>query len=384
MKKFKNKNFRISAPEIIGFILFFGLLIGSAFFGNELSKTQGLLNIGKTKVDFIVQAPSAEQIQEIRNMDSVDKIVPYVYRSVKIRGVKGNINATLFIVENSEDVPYTTFADTLLAGGSKPTAANDICISNELAKNSGVTLGDKISINIDGTDVEFSVCGIYESDYRYVGGSAITLRQGDLAGLLSNARYSGAYVACNNVDNAENYFLNEYVPMGDIRSRDEFDSEDAYQTYLDTRSQSDTTKDTFDTDDYTKEVQNRNGAKITRYMMLTYALLAVAFVIMTFIVIIRASGYTNKNVLRDIKDNYEIEQEASMYGRYFISYALIMIILDIAGACCSLVMGWLPILCLNNIIAVVATILLVAIVGIIQTNKLRQKFAQERKKLKDE
>ena len=67
MKKYENINFRVSAPEIIGIIVFACLLAATVFFYKSYSDVKDLFNIEKTEVDFIIQAPSAEQVTEISN-----------------------------------------------------------------------------------------------------------------------------------------------------------------------------------------------------------------------------------------------------------------------------------------------------------------------------
>ena len=85
MNRFNNKNFRISSTEIIGLITFLCLLLGSAFFYKSYSDTKGLYNIEKTKVDYIIQAPSAEQVTEISQLDHIDRVTPYYYRAVDVQ-----------------------------------------------------------------------------------------------------------------------------------------------------------------------------------------------------------------------------------------------------------------------------------------------------------
>lgn len=88
MKRFNNKNFRVSSTEIIGLIVFLCLLLCSAFFYKSYSDTKGLYNIEKTKVDYIIQAPSTDQVTEISKLDHIDKVTPYYYRSVDVHAGK--------------------------------------------------------------------------------------------------------------------------------------------------------------------------------------------------------------------------------------------------------------------------------------------------------
>ena len=134
MSKYKNKRLRISAFDFVFAVIFLGLLIGSAFFWAERQETKGKFNIEQTKVDFIIEAPSSDQITEINSRSDVDKVVPYIYRSADIKGNKKTVNSSLYIIENANDLGYTVFSDSLKLKGTTSTANNPLYISSDLAK----------------------------------------------------------------------------------------------------------------------------------------------------------------------------------------------------------------------------------------------------------
>ena len=152
MKRFNNKNFRISSTEIIGLIAFLCLLLCSAFFYKAYSETKALYNIEKTRVDYIIQAPSAEQVAEISQLDHIDRVTPYYYRAVDVHVGKKNISTNLFIIESESDRDYTSFADVLVKN-TKSVDGNVIFITDDFAQNSGIAVGDKLDIVLDGNAI---------------------------------------------------------------------------------------------------------------------------------------------------------------------------------------------------------------------------------------
>lgn len=383
MNRFNNKNFRLSNDEIIGLITFLCLLLCSAFFYKTYSDTKGLYSIEKTKVDYIIQAPSAEQVTEISQLDHIDKITPYYYRAVDVQVGNRNISTNLFIIENASDRDYTSFAD-VLAQKTKRADGNVIFITDDFAQNAGITVGDKLNITLDGNIILFTVSGVFQSDYRMVGGSILTTLTDDVQSAMKSSKYSGAYIASNNLAVSDKYLENEYKPEGNLRSRDEFDTDEAYQRYLDTQGQDDTAMATFVTTDYVSELARRNNTKLIRNAILSIMCLVAAYAVMLIIVSLRADGYTNYNVLRDVRDNFTIEQETGMYSRYFTSITVLMLVTNICIAVIGWVTGWIKLVSPLNIIGICASTLLITVCGGIQKNKLKEKFLVEQKKYEEE
>lgn len=290
----------------------------------------------------------------------------------------------MFVVENVDDIPYTTLSDALTMKKGSGNGNNSLFVTDDFAKSVGVKVGDTIKISVDGTEVSFTIEGIYKSDHRHVGGTLITVKTTDIENAMKSARYGGAFVASNNLSESGSYFANEYKPQGDIRSRDEFDTDDAYQTYLETRDQSDTTKEAFVTADYVKELSRRNNGKLLRNMILVIALAVVAYIILASIMLVRTNNYTKTNVLRDIKDNFTIDQETRMYRKYFTTLCLYMLIINVAVAVVSYFIGLMELVSVVNIAEVCATVVVALILGSGAIKKLKERFLIENKKYEEE
>lgn len=384
MAKFRNKKLRIKGTELICLILFFIISCASVFFFGEMNETKKVFNISKTNVDYVVQAPSSDQISEIRGMEGVNNVVPYYYRSVSYSGGKKNCNTNLFIIENADDIDYTTFSNQLLQSGKAPSGEMQICITDEFAKNTGLGVGDELTLSIDGTVMQFDISGIYASDYRFVGGSLLTVYNETIASSMKSTKYSGAYVSSDTSALLDDYFKNEYIPMGDMRTKEEFESEEAYKTYLETRGQSDSSMKTFVTADYMNEVTNRNQAKIWRSMGLMIVMFVAAYLLIMVFIIKQGNGYTNTNVIKDVRDNFTLEQEDQMYSNYYGMFGLLMVVANALSYVLSVLLGWAPVISYLGIASLLVTIILVLITSYGQRRKMKERFFLENKKWEEE
>lgn len=316
MSKYKNKRLHISAFDFVFVVIFLGFLISSGYFAKEYRETKDKFNIEQTKVDFIIEAPSREQINEIKARSDIENAVPYVYKSVKIKGTNKSVDSGLYIIDNIDDLCYTVFSDDLMVETSTTQPANPLYVSSDLAKNAGLSLNDTISISVLGQSIDFSITGIYKSDYRNVGGTAISIIQNDVKVICGNEyRYNGAYICSNDINATKSYIV-KYIGQGDLRSSDEFDSEEAYQQYLENRKTKSSTESTFSRDDYIEELNKRYSDKLTRDFIISLCFIAGAVLFLFIDLCGKPNNYTKKEVEKDIRNNFALKQEKQMYSKY--------------------------------------------------------------------
>lgn len=383
MSTYKNKRLHISLLEfIVAVIVIFTSFVGT-FMYKEYSDTRALFNIGKTFVDYVITAPSKEQVSELQQQEGIDSVVPYIYRSVKYEHQGKKYESSLYIIEDAEDTQYTPFSNELLIAGEISDELNSICISNEIADNSGVEVGDVISVNVQNQYIDFAVAGIYESDYRSVGGMMLAELNGDLEQLIgSEYKYSGAYLGSNNTSMTDDY-VEKYVPLGDLRTREEFDSDEAYDIYLKDRETSDYSKMIFYTENYLKEVEKRNEGKAERQIIIAILLYLVSALIPVICSVAKASAYIRKDLLRDIRNNYTVKQECSMFGKFFMCVLVITLFAEIIGVLFgSVMLKTSPSLLVSGIVVLGTTVAI--LVGNKATQrKIRNNYAEIKQKLKD-
>ena len=370
-KKVGNNRFGITPVDFVFIAIFLCLSVLATYFCADYNKTEGLFNIEKTNVNFIISAPSKNQVEEIKSLDSVDEITPYIFKSVDCTLNSQNIRSNLFIIEDNEDLNNTVFSDQLLISSASSQYTNPLYISNDLAKNAGLSTGDTIELSVRNKQIKFSVQSIYKSDYRLVGGTMIAVMQDDILEAYNdnNYKYNGAYI-CSNDTRATSEYLETYIPLGDLRDRDEFDNDEQYEIYLKDREQTDYTKTTLYCDDFIRELHNRNDAKSSRELLFFIASFSIAVLAVFLWLVFKSFVDIKNNFIKDIYNSFSNEQEKGMYYRYFANnmliYSLVFALAIVLGA----IWFGIDILSVINALGLIITIAMVAAAWLISIAKL--------------
>lgn len=324
MANIRNKRLHISAAEFITAIVAMSILIVGSYFFSQYLDVKKNYNIKETTIDFIISAPSKEQVDEISQLSHVDSVVPYIYRSLEINRNNKTIETNLYIIESENSLSATIFSDELLIKKASNKSANQLYISQDFASASKLNLNDDIELVIDGTSIRFVIAGIYESDYRNVGGTLIAVLNNDIVSALGGTyRYNGAYISSNDVNKTRDY-LDDYQPLGDLRSREEFSSDEAYKLYLDERKSDDGRK-LFDSAEFLNNVSKRNDASLIRNLLLAIGCILIALVVIYAAAQARLSGYIKKHADNDMRNSFTLKQERSMFKLFCFKDMLIII-----------------------------------------------------------
>ena len=104
------------------------------------------------------------------------------------------------------------------------------------SKRVGIKLGGTVTIVLANNSVAFSVCGIYESTALYPDGVVLVEYKDDIKAIYeSNVKtkgYSGAFIDASDEKKCKEY-LKSYIPLGRLKDRSDFDSDEAYVLYND-------------------------------------------------------------------------------------------------------------------------------------------------------
>lgn len=374
MSNCRNKRFHITIFDIIIICFFLALTLIASYFVSVRNETVGIFNIEKTNVDYIITAPSKEQVAEIQSLDSVDIITPYLYRTIEFKGEQKTIKSNLFIIEDVADVEYTVFSDDLIIDRSLTQYDNPLFISVELANNAGLSIDSDVTLTLHEEKIRFNIQGIYKSDYRHIGGTAIAILVNNVATTIGdNYRYNGAYI-CSNDISATNDYLKSYIPLGDLRGRDDFDTVEQYQIYLEDRENTDHTQKTFYREAFLSELHNRNDAKLARELMLVITIFAGAVFMVVIWLMCKTLIDIKNNTAKDIYNSFSVKQEKQMYNRYFAFSMIIYIAVFCLSVVIALFVFGNSLLTAYNIVGLIATFIAVLIVWLIATTKLNNDF----------
>ena len=376
MAKIRNKRLHISVAEYITALLLLSILIAGAFFLSQYLDVRKNYNIKETSVDFIISAPSKEQVSEISALPHIDSVVPYVFRSIEVNKNNKTIESNLYIIENASDLPSTVFSDKLAIKKTGSNSGNALYISQDFAQLSKLNLNDAVDLTIDGTSVKFQIAGIYKSDYRNVGGTLIAVLNDDIVSALGGTyRYNGAYVSSNDANKTRDY-LDDYQPLGDLRSREEFSSDEAYQIYLDERKNDDG-RSVFDRETHLNNVGKRNDARLIRNLLLAIVCGVAAILVVCISTSKRLIGYINKQADNDRRNSFELDQERAMFKSFCVSDVIIMIVAYIVALAASWIVFKVNVLSWISLIGILIILVLFIVEYGIAKSKLDAVFAKK-------
>ena len=200
-------------------------------------------------------------------------------------------------------------------------------------------------------------------------------------------RYNGAYVCSNDVNKTRDY-LDDYQPLGDLRSREEFSSDDAYQIYLNEKKNEEG-RSVFDRELHLDNVGKRNDTRLLRNLMLAIVCVVAALLIVCISTTKRLIGYINKYADNDRRNSFELDQERAMFKAFCISDVIIMIVVYVVALVVSWMVFNVNILSWISLIGILAIVVLFIIEFGIANSKLDAVFAkkvknQEEKEEKEE
>ena len=388
MAKHENNRLRVQGADYIAIVTFAILLALAVICGKYKADINDLYNIEKTEVDYIIPAPSKEQVREIADLQSVEVVVPYLYRSVKYNGISTN----LYILESEQSLDHTMFAEDLLIKKTGKEVANPLYISDDFAAAAKLSLGNSIPLMIEGKEIDFHVDSIYKSDHRNVGGSIYAIMQDVLSAAINEKygesyRYSGAFICCSDSDSFNDYLKN-YVPEGDLREASEFENDELYQVYLKEHSSADYRRESTDLAALSRDIHNRNDTKRMRFNILMYVSAVLGVIVMAVFILRKALTYIKEDVIKDIRNNFTLAQEHSMFQRYINTYWIIALALSVIAVVVNIVLNG----ALWSAFNVISILLVIAvafgtgffIVNTLQTDFTRKKAIVDEEKRREE
>ena len=297
-----------------------------------------------SRIDFIVPSPSFEQVGEIENSESsVDAITPYYFFNTSLDVNDKSIMSNVVLLDDNKKINYTPYNDDRLLSGTFGSEQTFAVVDEAYSKKNNCKIGDQISLVIDSKKFSFVVKAISENNPFYEDSIALVIKNYDSKVInANNFKYSAAYVHANDYSECKNFLETEYKPLGRLKNRDDFPTDEAYNTHLQNFNSADWTKEiTYMKDNYSllslKYVNVEKGA-ISNTIIDSFVLFA-AFVAFNLIVINLPSEKKRfqelltkkKGTLKDIK-NYNLKGNLFSLLVFILSYGLLsLLILMING-----------------------------------------------------
>lgn len=185
-----------------------------------------------SNVDYHIPTPSVTQLEEIKNKSFVDDVFGYYFTSTSVSGTKSS-KTNIVMSNQMNSISLTPFNDnTLIKSVEKD--ANYALIDEKASNNLGVDVGSKIKFAIGTYNLEFTVSAIYKNTSLFDDGVILIDFSGSTKeayeSKVSSNSYSAAFIKCNNGEQCEEYLKN-YIPLGRLRDRSEFSTDEEYNAY---------------------------------------------------------------------------------------------------------------------------------------------------------
>ena len=221
------------ANVIIGLVIgIFLLAISYAFLSASQKTDYGTDYYGRVDFDFIIPAPWFDQIPDIKSKEFVDDVTPYYLTEKTVSSKDKSAEIYIYLVDEDANIGITSFSKKFLVNGE--VLKKDGIVIDESVKNLlGVSVGEKISVQIGSKAFDFTVNGVVQSNKFASKLSSIAYLSDDIKAAYEKAVkhtvYSAAFVKANNLVEAENYFNTEYRAMGKAGERDWYKDDDTYK-----------------------------------------------------------------------------------------------------------------------------------------------------------
>jgi len=263
-------------------------------------------------IDFIVPEPSFDQVSELPGTNGVDKVFPFYLTKTEVKVNGKSRTTTVLLSDQFENVGMTMYNDSRLLGKSSGDVDNPIFVDWQFSKDTSAKVGDTISFALGGNTVEFTIAAVYETNNIYDGGAIlaeITQDQKDAVAENANSNgYSGAYISATDYNACRSYLTTDYRPLGRLKNRDQFESEEQYNTHYDAIMSSGYANEITDF----RVRENDLDSKQSSLMILVGALLeAVILIVFNVIMANRGceKGYFKKHCIpkgQNVKSYYTI------------------------------------------------------------------------------
>ncbi len=188
----------------------------------------------KSEYDFVVVSPGKTQCQELEGLPFIDLAVPFYKTTAELLS-QGKVfaNSNIIILNDFREYVGSFSFNRLICESSSDISLPLAFIDYNACKEYRLGIGDTFTATILNREYDFFVSKIFEPAFD--GDKAVSMimlfADDSLKEILGEYSYSGAYVKSRDHSGALYYLSNEYIAEGDLRERNQFDSEEAFKLY---------------------------------------------------------------------------------------------------------------------------------------------------------
>jgi len=214
-----------------------GLLFAFPYIAQQANNYNAQSIYKNTEMDFIAPEPSYEQVAESEGTNGIDKVFPFYLTKTQVSVNGMSRTTTVLLSDQFQTVGITMYNEARVIEKASAEVANPIYIDWQFAKDTGAKLDDTVSLSINNEVVKFQVYAIYETNTIYDGGAILAqITDEQATGIRNNSAnngYSGMYISAADYSTCRTYLTTDYRPLGRLKDREAFDSDEQYQIHYD-------------------------------------------------------------------------------------------------------------------------------------------------------
>lgn len=238
--KGKNIFFLLITVVAVAFVVFVGGFVSESFIGSAVKKSNEynykLSVTEKSDYDYRVYYPLKSQIDEMKEEESIDKVFPYYnYKATLSFNNKQYETRAIFTYDESNK-NISEYNENRLMKGKLSDEKNYIILDGVSAGKLGARIGDTVKIALSKTEyMDVYVAGIVETNTFYETGAVYLDYSKDVKDEIDSKyeELSLNGVLIKESDPSCLTYLKSYVPLGDMLTRDYFNTDNEYNSYVD-------------------------------------------------------------------------------------------------------------------------------------------------------
>ena len=225
----------ISAGFIVALAVVIGFLFTSPFVSQQSSEYNAQSIYKNTSIDFIVPEPSFEQVAELSGTNGIESVFPFYSTKAQV-SVNGTTRSTMVLLSDQfQNVDITMYSEARLIEKADTSFDNPILVDWQFCYDTSAKIGDTVSLVLGGKNIEYQIYAIYETNSVYEGGAILAqISAAEKDAIAQNSKsngYSGIYVSAGDYSLCRTYLTTDYRPLGRLKDRDQFDSDESYDIH---------------------------------------------------------------------------------------------------------------------------------------------------------
>lgn len=313
-----------------------GMLFGYPYISQQAAVYNAQSIYKNTSIDFIAPEPSFEQVAELPGQFGIASVFPYFITDADL-GINGKTKETTVLLSDQfQNVEITMYNSKRLIKKSGTEFENPILVDWKFCSENAANIGDTVTFYIGDDLQEYRIYAIYETNDAFDGALLAKIDQTQLETIVRQSDshgYSAMFISASDYNACKTYLENDYRPLGRLRDRSEFSSDQSYQIHYDAIMSSDFANEVTDFRIKENSLENKGSSLL---IWLGAALSAIAIVAFNLIMAKRGQeeAYFTKHCIprgQNVKPYYTISFIAESLLSIGLFFAIIVIRKNASG-----------------------------------------------------